>query len=231
MDQERVDFMRGTFRGPLLKLKDTLLMMASLTDRNLTLAVSSYVERDEAKAALVVAEDAVIDKLEMEVDDMVVTYVSTHGPMATACRMALSASKISESLENIADQAVTIARRSRKLSQMPEIETRVDIPQMAKLTMAMMRDSIASFVEVDPDKALGIKVRDKEIDRLNETYEQQLKMMMEEQPELVQVCTHTLLICRSLERAGDYAKSIAEDVVYLYTARDVRHGGNGLHDI
>lgn len=228
MDQERREFLEGVFKGPLLKLKDTLLMMASLTDRNLTLAINSYLERDEGKAAIVEAEDAVIDKLEMDVDDMVVTYVSTHGPMATACRVALSASKISESLENIADQSVTIARRSRQLCQLPEIEAGVDIPKMSKMAIAMMRESITSFVEVDPERAMRIKEKDREVDALNESYEERLNEIMAGSPEVVQPCTHTLLICRSLERAADYAKSIAADVVFLYTAKDIRHGKNNI---
>ncbi|MGF1679120.1 MAG: phosphate signaling complex protein PhoU [Candidatus Methylacidiphilales bacterium] len=228
MDPERLAYLRGVFKGPLQKLKDTLLMMASLTDRNMTLAVNSYLERSEEKAALVEAEDAVIDRLEIEVDDMIVTYVSTHGPMATTCRVALSASKISESLENIADQSVTIARRSRQLSRMPEIESGVDISRMSSLAIGMMRDSIAAFVEVNPEKAKGIKHRDKDVDMLNDAYEKKLNEIMEDHPELVQACTHTMLICRSLERAADYAKNIAEDVVFLYTAQDIRHGSNRI---
>lgn len=228
MDQERKEYLHGVFTGPLLKLKDTLLMMASLTDRNMMLAVTSYSERSEEKAALVEAEDAVIDRLEIEVDDMVVTYVSTHGPMATACRVALSASKISEALENIADQSVTIARRSRQLARLPEVEAGADIPKMAQLTLAMIRDSISAFVEVNPEKALGIKKRDKEVDALNYAYEQKLNQIMQENPKLVEPCTHTMLICRSLERAADYAKNIAEDVVFLYTAQDIRHGNNKI---
>ncbi|MEM6820685.1 MAG: phosphate signaling complex protein PhoU [Verrucomicrobiota bacterium] len=228
MDETRIEYLQGIFKGPLLKLKDTLLMMASLTDRNMTLAVNSYLERDEGKAAIVEAEDAVIDKLEMDVDDMVVTYVSTHGPMATACRVALSASKISESLENIADQSVTIARRSRQLCQLPELDAGADIPKMAKLTVSMIRDSISAFVEVNPEKARLIKSRDKEVDALNDMYETQLNQIMEAKPDLVQSCTHTMLICRSLERSADYAKNIAEDVVFLYTAQDIRHGTNKI---
>lgn len=212
-----------------MRLKDTLLMMASLTDRNLTLAINSYSERDEEKASVVEREDGVIDRLEMDVDDMVVTYVSTHGPIATACRVALSASKISESLENVADQAVTIARRSRRLCQLPELETGVDIPRMARLSIEMMRDSITAFVEVDPERALEVKRRDKEVDALNDNYEQKLNEIIQHHPDSVQACIHTLLICRSLERAADYAKSVSEDVVFLYTAQDVRHATAKIH--
>lgn len=225
MDPSRKEHMLGVFKGPLLKIKDSLLMMASLTDRNMTLALNAYLKRDDTKASIVEAEDEVIDRLEIDIDELVITYVSTHAPIATACRVALSASKISESLENIADQAVTIARRARLLSQLPELEVSVDIPMMANQTLSMMRDCIHAFVEVDPDLAMEIKARDKEVDALNHRYEDVLNKVMTEQPDRVEACIHTLLICRSIERAADYTKHIAEDVVFLYTAKDIRHRG------
>jgi phosphate transport system protein len=223
MDAERLDHMRGIFRGPLLRLKDNLLMMASLTDRNLNMALQSFISRDDSKADLVESEDSVIDRLEMETDDMVVTYVSTHGPMATACRLALLASKMSENLESIADQSVTIARRARQLNALPVPPVEVSIPRMANLTVAMMRDSIHSFVEADPERAIALVARDKEIDALNKDNEMLLHEAMAAHPEHIPGCLHLMFISRSLERVGDYAKHIAQDVVFLYTAHDVRH--------
>lgn len=228
MDAERLDHMRGIFRGPLQQLKDNLLMMASLTDRNLNMALQALMSRDEAKAALVESEDAVIDRLQIETDNMVVTYVSTHGPMATACRLALLASKMSESLESIADQAVTIARRARLLSRLPEPPVEVAIVRMANITVAMMRESIQDFVEADPEGAIQIVKRDKEVDLLNKENEQVLQETMVAHPESISACLHLMFVSRSLERVGDCAKQIAQDVVYLYTAHDVRHAQSPL---
>lgn len=228
MDADRLEHMRGIFRGPLQTLKDHLLMMASLTDRNLNMALQACLERDDAKAALVESEDAVIDRLEIEIDDMVVTYVSTHGPMATACRLALLASKMSENLESIADQAVNIARRVRQLNTLPEPDVQVSIPRMASLTVDMMRDSIHSFVEADPEKALSIVERDKEVDALNKASEQAIYEAMMAASAQIPACLHLLFISRSLERVGDYAKNIAQDVVFLYTAHDIRHAQSRL---
>lgn len=223
MDAERLEHMRGIFRGPLQKLKENLLMMASLADRNLNMALQAYLSRDDAKAELVESEDVVIDRLEMEIDDMVVTYVATHGPMATACRLVLLASKMTGKLESIADQSVAIARRVRQLNALPELPVEVSIPRMANLTVAMMRDSIHSFVEADPERAIALVARDKEIDALNKDNEMRLQEAMVAHPEHIPGCLHLMFISRSLERVGDYAKQIAEDVVYLYTAHDVRH--------
>lgn len=223
MDIERLEHTRGIFRGPLLRLKDHLLMMASLTDRNLNIALQAFLSRDESKADLVESEDAVIDRLEMEIDELVVTYVSTHGPMATACRLAIMSSKMSENLESIADQAVTIARRARQLNLMPEPPVNLEINKLANMVLAMMRESITAFVEVNPEAARALVVRDKEVDAINKANEALLHAAMAANPAHIPACLHLMFISRSLERVGDYSKNLAQDVVYLYTAQDIRH--------
>ena len=217
------NYMRGIFKGPLLKLRETLLMMASLTDRNFTVAMNSLVERDSSKGELVEAEDGVIDKLEMDIDGMVVTYLSTHGAMATACRLVLATSKISEALENIADQAVTIARRAKQLNELPEVTLDIEIMNMAQLSLRMMRESIDAFVDVDPDRVTEIVELDKKLDEMNRENEKLLCEIMSEQPMYVPQSIHYMLISRALERVGDYAKHIAQEVYYLYMAQDIRH--------
>ena len=223
MEQERLEHMRGIFRGHLLNLKDTLLMMSSLTDRNLTLALGSYLERNDEKANIVESEDSVIDKLEVDIDELVVTYFSTHGPMATACRVAFCGSKISQALEGIADQAVSIARRARLLNGLTEVNSDVDISLMGKHVLAMIRDAINAFVEVSPEHAAPIVLADRMVDDMNRDNEETLNKIMAEDPKNIPAYIHIMFISRSLERCGDYAKSIAEEVHYLYTARDIRH--------
>lgn len=226
---EKVEHMRRVFTGPLLRLKETLLMMASLTDRNLTMALNALVERDEARAGTVIEEDNVIDKLEVDIDEMVVTYVSTHGPMATACRLALAASKISENLESIADQAVTIARRTRRMETMSDAGAKLDLCRMGQQAVAMMRDSINAFVEVDPDMCPRIVARDREVDQINKQNEQILNEIMAENPDLIPSCVNLMLVSRSIERVADYAKNISQDIYYLYTAQDIRH--RDIHEL
>jgi len=224
VDLERLEHTRGIFRGPLLRLKDHLLMMASLTDRNLNIALQAYLMRDDSRAVLVESEDAVIDRLEMEIDELVVTYVSTHGPKATACRLAIMSSKMSENLESIADQAVTIARRAQLLNLMPEPSVNIEISKLANLVLAMMRESIVAFVEADPESARSLVGRDKEVDAINKANEKALYELMVADSSQIPACLHLMFISRSLERVGDYAKNLARDVVYLYTAQDIRHG-------
>jgi phosphate transport system protein len=231
MDPERVEYMRRIFRGPLLKIREDLLMMASLTDRNLTMSLHALVERDDAKCDMVEAEDSVVDRLEVDIDEMVVEYIATHGAMATTCRLMLTVSKISASLENIADQAVSVARRARRLNALPEIPPPIDVLKVGKMVLGNIRESINTFVEVEPEQAALLIKKDKEIDAIVKQYEAALNDYMEENPGHVTQCMHLLVITRALERAGDYSKSVAEDVHFLYTAQDIRHEGAAGLDI
>ncbi len=225
MDTKRVDFMRGIFRGPLLKFREDLLMMASLTDRNFTMALNAYLERDDAKAEMVEAEDEVVDRLEMDMDEMVVSYIATHGAVATTCRLMITATKISEGLENFADQAVSIARRARALNQLEPIHVPVDILGVGKMVLANMRECITTFVDVEPERAAALVKKDKQIDQMTKSFEAVLQDYMAENPSSIVQCMNLFIIIRALERAGDNAKKIAGDVHFLYTAQDIRHEG------
>jgi len=103
----------------LSKLRETLLMMSSLADRNLSLALKSLVERDSKLAETVEAEDSQLDTLEVNADEQVIAHMALHAPVAPDCRFMLVASKISSNLERIGDQAVTIARRAKELNSEP----------------------------------------------------------------------------------------------------------------
>lgn len=226
MDPERVEYMRSIFRGSLLKFREHLLMMAGLTDRNFTMALNAYLDRDDAKAEMVEAEDEVVDRLEKEVDEMVVSYIATHGAVATICRLMITASKISEGLENFADQAVTIARRARVLNQLEPIAVPVDVLGVGRMVLANMRECINTFVDVDPERAAILVKKDKEIDQRTKVFEKDLHEFMAENPSAIVQCMHHLIIVRALERAGDSVKKIAGDIHFLYTAQDIRHEGS-----
>src|SRR5207244_4164472 len=107
------------FEMQLAKIRESLLLMSSLADRNLALAMRALIERDDILADSVESEDSQIDQLEITVDELVITYMATHAPVATDCRFMLAASKIASNLERIGDQATTIARRSRDLNKEP----------------------------------------------------------------------------------------------------------------
>src|SRR5476651_1620273 len=128
-----VPYSNGPASEQIANIRQTLIMMASLTNRNLALAMRALVERDEKLADAVEVEDSQLDELEVSVDELVINHMATHAPVATDCRFMLVASKISSNLERIGDQAVAIARRSRDLNKEPLLKPLIDIPRMAEI--------------------------------------------------------------------------------------------------
>lgn len=210
----------------LAKLRETLLMMSSLADRNLNLALKSLVERDSKLAETVEAEDSQLDQLEVSVDEQVIAHMALHAPVATDCRFMLVASKISSNLERIGDQAVTIARRAKDLNGEPLLKPLIDIPRMGDIALNMLRDSITSFVDGKPELTSEIIKRDKVVDEINRQLARELTSYMMEDPGTITRALNLLLVARSIERVADHTKNIAEEVYYLYQAKDIRHSAN-----
>jgi phosphate transport system protein len=213
----------GPAAEQITQIRETLLMMASLADRNLALAMRALVERDEKLAAAVEAEDSQLDQLEITVYDMVINHMATHAPVATDCRFMLVASKISSNLERIGDSAVTVARRSLELNREPLLKPLIDIPRMAQIAEGMLRDSITALIDRKPELAQEIVRRDKEVDAINKQLARELTSFMLENPATITRAMNLTLVARALERVADHAKNIAEEVYYLYHALDIRH--------
>jgi len=197
--------------------------MSTLTDRALSLAIRALVERADRLADEVVSGDGEIDQLEIEVDEKVVTYMATHGPIARDARLMLAASKISSNLERIADQATTIARRVRALNLEPPLAPLVDIPAMATLAQRMLHDAVTAFVEGHYELARDIIPRDKEVDELNRQVARELRELMMQNPLNVNRAVDLLTIAKAIERAADHAQNIAEEVFYLYKGENISH--------
>jgi len=215
--------MSHPFEAQLAHIRETLLTMSTLTDRNLSLAVQAVVERNDALANTVEKTDSEIDQLEVTLDDLVVTYMATHGPVARDSRTMLITSKISNNLERIADQATTIARRARALNLEPQMIEIDDIAHMARLTQTFLHDAITAFVEENLELAQSVIPRDKEIDALNKSMAAKLIGLMMESPSNVTRAVHLMTISKAIERAADHVQNIAEDVFYLYRGQDIRH--------
>ena len=204
-------------------IRETLLMMSGLTERNLGLAMRALVERDDKLCDTVETEDSEIDQLEVQVDEMVVSYISTHGPMARDCRLMLTASKISNNLERIADQAAKIVRRARDLNGEPLLKPLIDIPLMAETAQEMLRDSITSFVDQNVDLAIEIIARDKSVDSINKQIHRDLTTEMIQNPQAITRALNLMTVAKAIERVADHCTNIAEEVFYLYQGRDIRH--------
>ena len=199
----------------LSDIREQLLLMSSLTERNLGQATRALLERDDQLANLVEVEDSEVDQLEKGIDEKVIIYISTHGPMAKDCRFLITASKIASELERIADQATTIARRARDLSRLPEMQSLAGIPRMADEVQAMLRQSIKAFVERDTDLALEVIGRDRLVDAEYKEAAHDVEVGIVKDPTVTARALHLLTVAKALERAGDHATNIAEEVFYL----------------
>ena len=169
-------------------------------------------------------DDNIIDQFEVEIDDIAI-HLLAKAPVATDLRLTTVAMKISQNLERIGDSAVTIARRAIDLGTEPQLKPYIDLPRMASMTLEMLRDSITAFINREPDKARTVVPRDVEVDNLNRQLHRELSSFMIERPSSITRCLNLMVISKCLERIADHATNIAEDVVYLYEAIDIRHSG------
>lgn len=203
-------------------LKDKLLTMSSIAERSLKRAIESLIERDDDKARQIIESDSELDRLEMEIDEMAISLLAK-APLATELRLITMAMKFSRDLERVGDETTTICRRSIELGQEPQLKPYVDIPKMATIALEMLGDAMNAFVHRDPAKARPIVPRDKEVDVLNKQLQRELSSYMIERPSTITRCLHLMTISKSIERIADHAANIAEEVVYLYEGKDIRH--------
>jgi len=211
------------FELQLNKIRETILMMSSLVDRNIGMAMRALLERSDTLADTVESEDTEIDRLEVELDDLVVTYMATHGPMASDCRLMVIATKISYDLERIGDMAVTVARKARELNMEPQLKPLIDIPRMAQIGQGMLRDSIKGFVAKQSEEMKEIIERDVQVDGINRQLQRELMTFMMEDPKTITRALNLMRVSAALERMADHAKNIAEEIYFLYQAKDIRH--------
>ncbi len=207
----------------LEELKKLLLTMAGEVERQLTLAIRALVERSSELAEQVIAGDEVIDRREIEVDRRVLELIVRARPMARDLRMVMTAVKIAPDLERVADHAVHVARQAIVLNQVPPLKAFITIPRMADAATGMVRDAIGAFVQGNSQLARQVITRDDAVDGMHEQIFRELLTYMMEDPKTIHRALALLLVSRSLERIADQGTNIAEQVVYLVEAEDVRH--------
>jgi phosphate transport system protein len=169
-------------------------------------------------------DDNIIDQFEVEIDDIAI-HLLAKAPVATDLRLTTVAMKISQNLERVGDSAVTIARRVVDLDTEQQLKPYVDLPRMASMALEMLRDAISAFINREPEKARAVVPRDAEVDILNRQLHRELSSFMVERPANISRCLNLMVISKCLERIADHATNVAEDVVYLYEAIDIRHSG------
>ena len=212
------------FAEQLAGLKEKLLTMASHAESAVYRVIEALGRRDYDLAQRIEAEDTAIDLFEVAVDDLAIKLLG-QAPRASDLRLITVAMKISQNLERVGDETTTIARRVQELCQDAPLKLALDLPKMATLAAQMLKHALDAFVNQDPAAARALIPQDKEVDLLNKQNHQQLADQMIKDPNSVTRCLSLMVISKSLERIADHAKNVAEEVVYLCEARDIRHTG------
>ena len=212
------------FEQELAVLKNNLLTMASHAETAVKQAVRALETRDYDLAVRVRNDDSVIDQFEVELDEMAIRLLAK-APLATDLRLIAVTMKISQNLERVGDEASKIANRARDLSQEPPLRVTVEIPRLADLALTMLKDALDAFVAKDPVTARALIPQDKQVDALNKDIHRQLANQMIQNPDTITRCLNLMVIAKSLERIADHAKNVAEEVVFLCEAEDIRHTG------
>jgi len=205
-------------------LRQKLLLMASHAETAVNQAVQALVQRDYDLALRVKDNDRIIDQFEVEIDDLVIQLL-TKAPLATNLRLVTVAMKISQNLERVGDEATKIAKRARDLSQEPPVKINLDLPRMAGMALDMLKAALDAFVNRDSAAARAIIPRDKEVDAMNKQIHEAIAQHMVATPDTIGRCLNWMVATKSLERIADHAKNVAEEVVYLCEAQDIRHTG------
>lgn len=197
--------------------------MGGKAETMIRMSIQELVQRDPAVAeSLPVLEDQV-NTLQIEIDDHAFKLLALQQPMAHDLRFIIAAMKISSDLERIGDQAINIMENTQVLLQFPELKPLIDIPRMADIASRMVHDSLDAFVERDAAKARDVVLRDDQVDALKNQLFRELLTYMLSDPKSIQVAMQLILVSRHLERIADHATNIAEDVVYMVEAKDIRH--------
>ncbi len=211
------------FDEALSRLKERLLAMGGQVEEQVRASVQALVSRDLELAERVLGGDGPINDLDIEIDKRCYELLVNYHPAAEDVRVVVSGLKINSDLERIGDFAINIAEATVRYLQHPPVKPLIDIPRMADLAQGMLRDSLNAYVRHGIDLAREVLDRDDELDGLKEQVFRELLSYVLQNPATTQPALELILISRHLERIGDHATNVAEEVIFMVSGRDVRH--------
>ena len=211
------------FTEELDALKGRLLTMGGLAEERLRLALQALVDRNHQLLAEVIAGDSRLDELQVEIDDRCFTLLALYQPVAVDLRTIVSVLKINADLERVGDFAVNIGQAAQRYLQHPPVKPLIDLPRMGHLALKMLREALDAFVSGDVSLAQTVLTQDDWLDALKSQIFRELLTYMLGDRRTIEPSVDLILISRHLERVGDHATNVAEDVIFIVEARDVRH--------
>jgi phosphate transport system protein len=214
---------RQHFQHELGALKEHLLAMGGLAEDRVRTAMQGLVDRDSTLLDEVLNGDTPVNVLHIEIDDLCLKLLALHSPMAADLRAVMAAIKINSDLERVGDMAVNIGEAARRYTTHAPVKKLIDIPRMATTAQSMLRDALDSYVRGDMQLAQRVLDEDDVLDSLKTQVFRELLTYMLQDPTTIEPALDLILISRHLERIGDHATNIAEDVIFMVSGRDVRH--------
>ena len=211
------------FAEELDELKQRLLLMGGLAEERVRLAMKALVEREPDLIADVIGGDQAINVMQLEIDDRCFKLLALYQPMAVDLRTIVAGVKINGDLERVGDLAVNIAEAAQRYITHPPVKALIDLPRMGALAQLMLRQALDAFVSQDIHAAQDVIAQDDVLDGLKNQMFRELLTYMLGDPRKIEPGIDLILISRHLERIGDHATNIAEDVIFIVEARDVRH--------
>jgi phosphate transport system protein len=211
------------FEEELELLQQRLLSMGGLAEDRMGDSVKAVTQRDPGLVERILAGDEPINSLHIEIDDRCFKLLALHQPMAADLRAIVAAVKINTDLERVGDLAVNIAEAAKRYLQHAPVKPLIDIPRMGDIAQRMLRDALDAFVRRDTRLAEAVLAADDTLDALKTQIFRDLLTFMLSEPSTIEPALDLILISRHLERIGDHATNIAEDVIFMVSARDVRH--------
>jgi phosphate transport system protein len=211
------------FAQELKVLRERLSAMAERAAGQIAMAMKALIEQSDDLAHQVIRADAILDADENDIDRLAMQVLATRHPVASDLRFVTMSLKFVVDVERIGDLASGIAKRALELNRLPTLEARGDLPQLATMVQKNLYMAIDSFVKGDAEQAMAVIRADTEIDRMNASLFAQLMAHVASDPATVTRVLPLTSVCRYLERIGDHVKNLAEEVIFMIEATDVRH--------
>lgn len=222
-DQHR-QHISGQFNAELDAMKKHLLEMGGQVEQQLARALESLGRRDSGQAAAVIAADREINGMQLQIDEECSRILALRQPAASDLRLVLAVAKSTTDLERIGDEATKIARQAIKLSELPPTTgNAAETRQIGRHVGTMLRDALDAFARLDVRRAIEVVIDDEAVDTEYDSAMRSLTALMKEDARNINGVLHEMWALRGLERVGDHATNIAEQVVYLVRGLDVRH--------
>lgn len=223
MDSLQPQHTNRQYEVELRAVRADLLKMGGLVEHQIAQAMEALVDRDALKARETIARDAEVNRMDVEIDERCVQLLALHQPAASDLRFITTGLKITTDLERIGDNAVNICERALELNREPPLKPYVDIPRMAEIARAMVKNSLEAFTRGDVALAEEVIARDDEVDKLDSQIYHELPAYMAADPKTIPRAAGILFVSKFLERIADHATNVAEMVVFLVKGRTIRH--------